>query len=138
MFALYSFGISFTALLALIAFRYAENRMGRQVASDMRARADRCVLRIVAKIALAVNRDWEQVLRVVFVFFLHQATLVALWGVRLLERRLVRFTNFIKGKHIKVEGNGNASVFLQDVSNGRRRARRSKRTKVEMPSPLDE
>jgi hypothetical protein len=111
----YTFGISFGAIVALILFRAVEERNGVTIAKSVRARLDKVVVRVFINLDRVFSRNWERFLRDSSVYLLHQLSLVALFLVRFLERRLVRLINFIKGKHA-TRTDKSVSSFLQDVS----------------------
>jgi hypothetical protein len=119
MIPVYTFGFSLLAIAALIYFRHLEERRGVMYGETFRLRLDEVVVRSFLKMKQVPKifgwRGWEHVFHDSVVFVLHQLSLLALFLVRFLERRLVRLVNFVKGKHVSRTDAG-VSIFLQDMT----------------------
>jgi hypothetical protein len=121
MIPIYTFGASLVAIIALIYFRYTEEKNGVLYLATFRRLLDKAVVHFFSKIKkvqrIFGSRGWEHLLHDSSVFLLHQFSLSALFLVRFLEKRLVRLVNFVRGKHVAQAGD--ASDFLKQVSQDR-------------------
>ena len=109
------FGISLTAFCSFIALKGWEGRANRILFPELRAPLDSQVTRYV-KAATgrvpALHPDW---LKHTLTFIAHEVSLLLLYGLHFLERRLVRLITMIKGTGTAPRGEG-VSDFLRTVS----------------------
>ena len=114
------FGVSGGLIAFMLLFKYWENKSGNVYFRSLRRKLDNLIVREVEIRGEQIPRVFEggaQRSRTMLVYIIHETALVALAGIRFVEQRLVRFLDFIRGRHgHHIRNRKQASSYLRDIA----------------------
>lgn len=115
MFAIVAFIFALIGIIALLYFKNWEIARGRMVFVDFRKKADTFVIESITSFKSRLPRASKQILKHVINNIIYYTSTILLKFVKWLEKKLVRFSNMIKGR-VEIQNRGEASMYLQNVS----------------------
>jgi len=119
--AIISFGVSFFCLASLFLFKAFEMRRSIPNYRRIREMADNKVVH-VSQLLSSVPHTSRVALGHVFHSFVCWISEIVLRVVRFVERKLLKFVNMVKGRIEINREKGSASLFLKEISNGKKKS----------------
>lgn len=113
--ALSLFIFSIVGIVALILLKYREANTELVLFKGFRTNANASVERAVAVFHRNISKVDKNVFMAIIRSIAYYLGIIALKSVQFIEKRLIRFINFIKGKGT-INKNGSASFYLKSIS----------------------
>lgn len=110
------FVISLIFLGLLFFVKKRELAGGSMILPGVRSRADVAVVRISERFELAIQHFFHMFSKKVIIKGFHNITLAALRVVRMLERRLVRMTTLVRGRHESLIRRSSVTSYLEGLT----------------------
>ncbi len=110
------FVISLILLGLLFLVKKRELAGGSILMPHLRTRADLAVVRMSERFELSIRHFFHMFSKKVIIKGLHNITLAALRLVRAIERRLVRVTTLVRGRHESLIRRTNVTSYLDGIT----------------------